>query len=324
MIIVRVMGGLGNQMQQYALCQKLKKLGREAKLDVSWFEKSSQKGLLAPRKLELLRFAGLPMDVCTRREAEHFTGNGSVWSKIRRRAFGNPSVFTESQMYHPEIFDMDERYLEGYFACTRYYDDILPELKELFRFPEAGDGEVRKRNADVLAELGDAAEFRAAMHLRRGDYLDEANREILGGICTPAYYAGAVRILEECAQREHKPLHLYVFSDDPDYVRCQLEAAGSGDTAPERKMFGTRGEKVTLCDFNHGEDNLLDMQLMAACRGIITANSTFSFWGGRLNLSPDAVKIRPLYHRNNQVPDPAILHGLWRGWTLVDRNGQKV
>ena len=37
MIIVEVMGGLGNQMQQYALYRKLESLGKDARLDVSWF-----------------------------------------------------------------------------------------------------------------------------------------------------------------------------------------------------------------------------------------------------------------------------------------------
>ena len=37
MIIVEVMGGLGNQMQQYALYRKLESLGKDARLDVFWF-----------------------------------------------------------------------------------------------------------------------------------------------------------------------------------------------------------------------------------------------------------------------------------------------
>lgn len=41
MIIIKVMGGLGNQMQQYALYEKFKSIGKDAKLDISWFEDSS-------------------------------------------------------------------------------------------------------------------------------------------------------------------------------------------------------------------------------------------------------------------------------------------
>ena len=48
MIIVEVMGGLGNQMQQYALYRKLESLGKDARLDVSWFlDKELQRCLQA-------------------------------------------------------------------------------------------------------------------------------------------------------------------------------------------------------------------------------------------------------------------------------------
>ena len=50
MIIVRVMGGLGNQMQQYALYRKLEMLGRDAGLDFSWFDREIQEKMQAPRE----------------------------------------------------------------------------------------------------------------------------------------------------------------------------------------------------------------------------------------------------------------------------------
>ena len=42
MIIVRLMGGLGNQMQQYALYRKFETLGKEVRLDTSWFDEKMQ------------------------------------------------------------------------------------------------------------------------------------------------------------------------------------------------------------------------------------------------------------------------------------------
>ena len=75
MLIVEVMGGLGNQLQQYALYRKLKSLGREAKLDVSWYEQEKrQENVLAPRRLELSFFENLPMELCTKEEKERLAG----------------------------------------------------------------------------------------------------------------------------------------------------------------------------------------------------------------------------------------------------------
>ena len=59
MIIIRVMGGLGNQLQQYALFRKFQSLGAEVKLDLSWFLQKNQESAAAPRKFALSDFDGL-------------------------------------------------------------------------------------------------------------------------------------------------------------------------------------------------------------------------------------------------------------------------
>lgn len=309
MIIVKVMGGLGNQMQQYALYRKLLSLGKSAKLDLSWFEdKKLQAGILAPRELELRRFAHLPMKVCTPEEKRRLTGSGSIASRIVRKLTGNRKVFEEYEMYHPEILKMDDTYLVGYFACNKYYADILPGLRKDFIFPVSSNEETARRNEEIRREMESGKEIPVSIHIRRGDYLDSANAGLLGGICTPEYYAGAVHLLEK--RFPDDMLHFYVFSDDPAFAReCG---------------FGSKGEPVTVCDWNTGEDNMLDMELMSHCRCHITANSTFSFWGARLCSREDPVFIRPLRHRNNQIPEPEEMHALWEDWILIDTDGKTV
>ncbi len=309
MIIVNVMGGLGNQMQQYALYQKLISLGKDCRLDISWFTNpKAQENVLAPRTLELRAFRDLPMEICSGSDLKRLKGGEGVLDKLARK-LGRSHRFEESKMYHPEIFDMDEMYLEGYFACNKYYADILPKLRELFIFPVSKDPKVAKKNTETLRLMRDPDWYSASVHIRRGDYLDSANADILGGICTPAYYESACRAAEEAAEKARKPLRFFVFSDDPDFAR--------GCT------FGTKGEPVTICDWNTGEDSMLDMQLQSACDCNITANSTFSFWGARLNGNEDALKIRPFYHRNNQIPDPEQMHDYWQGFVLIDKDGSQ-
>ncbi len=316
MIIVEVKGGLGNQMQQYALYCKLRSLGREAKLDLSWFDEENQQKMLAPRSCELLRFRGLPFEECTASEKELLTGSDSVWGKAARRLhIGTKAAgkrFTESRMYHPEIFDLEDAYLDGYFACTKYYEDILGELRKVFVFPKSVIPQVNEKNQAAIREMEDAYTFSCAVHLRRGDYLDEANEALLGGICTEQYYEAAVDFVERAvnAMGSGRHIHFYIFSDDPAFARaCH---------------FGNYGEPVTVCDWNEEEDNLLDMQLMTHCNGVIAANSTFSFWGGRLNAREPKILVRPLRHRNNQVPDPEAMRDYWKGWTMVDLDGSIV
>lgn len=308
MIIVRVCGGLGNQMQQYALYQKLLSLGKEAKLDVSWFaDKKAQASVLAPRELELTRFGNLPMEIAAEEEIRKLRGGNGLSGKLAKKLHLT-RVFEESRMYHPEIFSMEDAYLEGYFACNKYYADILPKLRGLFRFPQIEDPSTREANDELLKKMQSKGEIPVAVHIRRGDYLDAGNAKILTGICTEDYYRSACALAEEHFAKEGLPIHFYVFSDDPAFA--------------ESCRFGTRGEENTVVNVNHGQDAMQDIRLMAACRGIITANSTFSFWGARLNPDPAALKIRPFRHRNNQIPDPEAMHDYWAGYALIDRDGK--
>ena len=135
MIIVRLMGGLGNQMQQYALYRKYEMQGKEARLDTSWFDTKIQEKMQAPRPLELNRFVNLPVKIAAREEIRALLGRQyekreSTWNKVKRKL--NPAlapVFEESQMYHPEIFAWNRKYLVGYWACEAYYADILEKLR---------------------------------------------------------------------------------------------------------------------------------------------------------------------------------------------------
>ena len=62
MIIIKIAGGLGNQMQQYSVYRKLLGLGKEVKLDLSWFSHEIQEKMLAPREFELPLFVDLPYE----------------------------------------------------------------------------------------------------------------------------------------------------------------------------------------------------------------------------------------------------------------------
>ena len=85
MLIIQIAGGLGNQMQQYAMYRKLLKAGadKNVKLDTGWFDENNQSGVLAKRKLELSYFTNLPMKICTDEERAYFTDR-SIARKVSR------------------------------------------------------------------------------------------------------------------------------------------------------------------------------------------------------------------------------------------------
>ncbi len=298
MVIIQVAGGLGNQLQQYALYRKLIRIGKEARLDLSWFQVLDEKketGTVTKRELELAYFDRLIYEVCTQEEKEELIGGEDLKGKLRRKLLpSSVHWFHESKMYHPEIFDFENMYLSGYFACEKYYADILYDLREKIQFPPSAD----PLNREMAEEMQGCNSV--SVHVRRGDYLNPENKGMFGNICTPAYYRKAMEVI-----REYVPdAHFYVFSDDISYVR--KEFAGNG---------------YTVVDINHGKDSFYDMWLMSRCRHNICANSTFSFWGARLNPDEEKIMIRPTVQKNSQVFVKEEMEKLWRGWRFVSPEG---
>lgn len=286
-------------MQQYALYRKLLSLGKNAKLDISWFqEEDRQKNVYARRDLELDYFKNVEYEACTEPERKALIGSGGLAGKIKGKLFpGTKKIFRESDMYHPEIFDFEDRYLCGYFACEKYYADIMETLWKQFVFPESGNPENGK-----MAERIQSGES-VSVHIRRGDYLDAENKAMFGNICTEEYYAGAIREMK----RMHPLAHFYVFSDDISYAKERYN-----------------GEEFTVVDINRGKDSFYDMWLMSKCRHNICANSTFSFWGARLNRHKGKIVMRPSIHKNSQIFEPERMQELWKGWMFLNNRGEMV
>lgn len=294
MVIIQVAGGLGNQLQQYAIYREYLNMGTEAKLDISWFQSKKN---ATERRLELAYLEGVQFEVCSEAEREALIGARGLKGKIRRKLFpGTVHRFRESRMYHPEIFAFRDMYISGYFACERYYADLLGKLRNEVRFPESDN----LKNHDLAEEMGNCQSV--SMHIRRGDYLNEENKAMFGNICTDAYYEEAIKIIEETVENPH----FYIFSDDVPYAKEKYA-----------------GKQYTIVDVNHGKDSFYDMWLMSRCKHNICANSTFSFWGARLNGNEGKIMIRPTIHKNSQVFIKEEMERLWEGWRFVDPEGNE-
>ncbi len=305
MVIIKVMGGLGNQLQQYALYKKLESLGRDVRLDVSWFQDAGKNSaILAHRNLELDYFENIEYRAASPEEIRSVLGR--LWeepeafaSRLRRKIMpGADPCFQESGMYHEQVLRVTDKYLAGYWACEKYYVDILQELRRQLHFPKCADGQIQRRNEEMIEKMESTESV--SVHIRRGDYLDAANSALFGGISTEAYYDTAISHMRRCFPEAV----FYFFSDDIPYVREHYA-----------------GEAGGIIDWNQGENSFYDMMLMSRCRHNICANSTFSFWGARLNAHNGKCMIRPSIHKNTQTCVPEQMKELWPGWTLITPSG---
>lgn len=310
MIIIRVMGGLGNQLQQYALYKKLESMGKEVRLDISWFRNADvQEAVLAERELELNFLNGISYRAAEPDEIRSVLGR--LWeekektaAKLKRKLLPvSDPCFLESDMYHEQIFQFENKYMVGYWACEKYYADILEKLRREISFPGentlSGSTDIARRNAEMIQKMQETESV--SVHIRRGDYLNAANRPIFGGISTKDYYRAAITYLKE----RYPGAKFFFFSDDIPYVREHYQE-----------------DACEMIDWNHGRDSIYDMMLMSRCRHHICANSTFSFWGARFNPYESKIMIRPSIHKNTQICIPEQMKALWAGWTLITPQGK--
>ncbi len=303
MIIIQVAGGLGNQLQQYALYRKYVSMGVEARLDISWFDKmpsakNNDNNFVTQRNLELTNFDRLIFETCTSDEKAELIGGDGVSGKLRRKLLPfTVHWFHESKMYHPEIWQFENMYLSGYFACDKYYRDILYDLREKIQFPQSKNP-VNNKLAEEMQNCQSVS-----VHIRRGDYLKPENAQMFGNICTDAYYETAMEKIKEAVP----DAHFYLFSDDISYI--------------EKKYTG---KEYTVVNVNYGSDSFYDMWLMSNCKHNICANSTFSFWGARLNRNDNKIMIRPTVHKNSQAFVKEEMEELWKGWRFISPKGEEI
>ena len=144
---------------------------------------------------------------------------------------------------------MEDMYIIGYFACEKYYADILHDLRKTIHFPTSNNPENLK-----MAEIIQTCEA-VSVHIRRGDYLDAQNIDLFGNICTEDYYQQAIGYIKEhCCNP-----HFFVFSDDVNYAQEHFD-----------------GDEYTVVDINCGRDSFYDMWLMSQCKHNICANCLYT------------------------------------------------
>jgi len=287
-------GGLGNQLQQYALYEKLKSLGKNVKIDISWFQREPEN--VSKRELELEYFSNVSFEACTEEEYQNILGNRGFLKKVSEKlGLTEKPIYVEHQMYDEQIFQLDNKILEGYWACEAYYADIMPILQEKLQFPISSN----EKNSKMAEEMRNSNSV--SIHIRRGDYLTAENQAMFGGICTEEYYEKAIAYMKGNIPE----VRFFIFSDDPMYAKQKYSS-----------------DEYTIVDINRGKDSFYDIYLMSQCKHNICANSTFSFWGARLNKNSEKQVIRPLKQKNCDWYVPEKMKQLWKGWILIDEVGR--
>lgn len=251
MIIVRLRGGLGNQLFQFAAAHSLAThKGVELKADLYTYTKHPL------RKYELHHF-NISLPEATRDEVHQFTGSNFVTRYLNKKNnyFNCPNVFAQPHYhFYDDFFSLPENiYLSGYWQSEKYFVNVSDSLRRMITPSKALDA----KNAELVSTVRSCDSV--AVHIRRSDYTQTGFFKTMD----LDYYNRAFEVI---GRKINSPRY-FVFSDDITWSR--------------QKLSGLKD--VTFVDHNKGDDSFKDLLVMSACRNQVIANSTFSWWAAWLN-----------------------------------------
>lgn len=286
MIIVRMLGGLGNQMFQHAVGTAL---ARHHSCELRW-DLSAYAFAESQRSFELQRVFGLDLpraDESAFRSLLGWRGQRAVRTLFNQRylTWARPSAYVIEPHFQfwPGFWSQpSSSYLDGYWQSARYFEATNRAIREAFTFP-IGLSNLNQAVANQIESCNSVS-----IHVRRGDYMTNPSTNQYHGCCSPAYYTRATR---EMSDQLDDP-HFFVFSDDPEWAQTNLALP-----AP-----------CTFIAHNQGDASYNDMHLMSLCRHNIIANSSFSWWGAWLGASPDKLVIAPKQWFKNGLIDTSDLY----------------
>ncbi len=283
LVISQIIGGLGNQMFQYAVGRALSLARNQPlRLDISGFPNRGMH-----QGFELHRVFNCAVDIAGERDLRtilgwHYSGGiRRVLSRSSMAMFRRSGFVVEPHFhYWPEIMHVpQDSYLAGYWQSEKYFQAVHTIIRTDFSFKPPLTG----TNADLADQIGRVNAV--SLHVRRGDYASNAKTNSTHGLCSIDYYRSAIQYV---AERVDQP-YFFLFSDDMAWVKKNLVMD-----------FPCR-----FVDQNQGAQSFYDMRLMQLCRHQIIANSSFSWWGAWLNSRADKIVVAPnqWFRSNNNTSD---------------------
>ncbi len=196
MTIIKLQGGLGNQLFQYAFGRLFSVLNNE---EVKFYFISNKND--TSREYILNKFNTHTSFIS---EDVYEIVKIGIIVKILRKISGNYHIG-----YEENILKLKKKYIEGYFQSYKYLEPIKEILFREISLVEP----IETKYSDIVEEIKNSDSV--CVHVRRGDYI--SNPEF--SICGIDYYLQAISIISE----KIKNPSFYIFSDDIKWCKENLK-----------------------------------------------------------------------------------------------------
>jgi len=195
--VVKLMGGMGNQLFQFAFGQVQEKAGLTVYYDRSWFDNTPKSNTKRLYRLGVFNIT------------------------VLLHPFLEQPTISESK-FQPGVFLQDDHNYSGYWQYMDYYDDIRKDLDLTVRKPFYTEEYLRLKN--IITN-----EKTTAIHIRRTDYLTTPGFSVLSLV----YYMkalsqteGTVIVFSDdlkwCRENLKLDNRQFIFVDEVDYLSFDL------------------------------------------------------------------------------------------------------
>jgi len=265
------MGGLGNQMFQYALGRSLSlHYNVDLKLDLSFLlDRTSHSKDIVIRDYDLGIF-NIIENFATSEEVQKFNKKIFINKRIdqlSKKILGIKPTYVKEPYFHffPGVFSLGpDICLEGSWQTEKYFLSCENIIRKDFTFKNPPG----KKTLEILDKIKNCNAV--CVNVRRGDFLTNSYHGAIG----LEYYEKSEAIIRE----KYRGIHFFVFSDDIAW--CQQNLNLSGPTTYVSHDYA--GEKFSEY-----------LRLMIHCDHFIIPNSSFAWWAAWLNDQPDKIVIAP-------------------------------
>lgn len=247
-IVIKIQGGLGNQLFQYAFARSLSyRTQQELLIDKDSFIWSPS------RKYTLDKF-----DI-----------KENLFDIKNKLKFELVKELDENFNFEYMIKN-GNYYFDGYFQSYYYFSDCMNVIQKDFNLKNKSL--IEQNTYQSMLNLINKSDS-IALNVRRGDY---TRKDLLmyHGVCPLTYYTYCIN---ECIQLFNNPV-FFIFSDDIEWVEENLEILRNVDyhNVSIPYLYHTDGNAINVNDY-------IDLYIISQCKNHILSNSTFAWWGAWLS-----------------------------------------
>ncbi len=263
------MGGLGNQMFQYACGRRLSLLhNTKLIIDTKFIEDRTQRDNFTFRDYELKIFNNISVQISDLKMLERYYKT-DLYSRILKKMLYPKILSEQGREFNARVLSAGSSlYLIGYWQSEKYFLDIKDVLKKDFEFPSIDENEYINTISKSIAESNSIS-----IHIRRGDYVKNQFAKSIYTTLSNDYYQKAINY----CNKKVKEARFFIFSDDPQYVQANFSNI----------------KNLVIVDHKDIVANYVDMKLMSLCKHNIIANSSYSWWAAWLNNNTEKIVISP-------------------------------